>query len=303
MRDHATTATGGVPRTTRRLLSVLTSAVVAAGGLAAGSPAGAATDRFERYVALGDSYAAYGSVSKNYGTPAGCTRARDNYPNQLAASLGLAASFVDVTCGDARTISMTVPEALPGGAVNPPQFDALKPGTDLVTVTIGAKDALSDILVNCAVIAGTDPQGNPCERTYTASGTDPAAAAIDAVRPGIEGVLDGIRERSPHATVVLVGYLSGLPPTTGCWPDVPIARGDVPYAYGLQKRMNAVLGAAAASRGAIFSNPGDVLGHDACQPPGVRWVEPLDPAPDTNATHPNAAGQAYVAALTRSLLR
>ncbi|MFE7563767.1 SGNH/GDSL hydrolase family protein [Kitasatospora sp. NPDC057500] len=292
-----------MPRTTRRLPAALVSAVVAVGGLTAGSPAGAASDRFEHYVALGDSYAAYGTVSKNYGTPAGCNRARDNYPNGLAASLGLAASFVDVTCGDATTVSMTAPEAVPVGEVNPPQFDALRPDTDLVTVTIGGKDALSDIMLSCAVIGSIDPQGDPCRRSYTASGTDPAVAAIDAVRPRIEGVIDGIRERSPGATVVVVGYLSLLPPTTGCWPDVPIARGDVPYVHGLQQRMNAVLGEAAAGRGVLFADPGDVLGHDSCQAQGVRWVEGLTPAPDTNALHPNAAGQAYVAALTGSLLR
>ncbi|WP_380282680.1 SGNH/GDSL hydrolase family protein [Kitasatospora purpeofusca] len=302
MRSHPTAATGGFPRTGRRLPALLASAVVVAGGLVAGTPAAApAASGLGGYVALGDSYAAYGSVSKNYGTPAGCGRARDDYPNGLAAALG-PASFVDVTCGDATTMSMTVPEAVPGG-VNPPQFDALRPETALVTVTIGARDALSDLLRSCAAIAGTDPQGNPCQRAYTASGTDPAVAAIDAMRPSIEAVLDGIHARSPHATVVLVGYLSVLPPTTGCWPEVPIARGDVPYAYGLQQRMNTVLGEAAAGHRAIFANPGEALGHDACRPQGVRWVEGLDPAPDTNALHPNAAGQAYVAALVGALLR
>ncbi|MER5355668.1 SGNH/GDSL hydrolase family protein [Kitasatospora sp. NPDC002551] len=296
MRDQASVASRG----TRRLVAALTTAVMAAGAPVAAGPARAREGGYAGYVALGDSYAAYGSVSKNYGTPAGCGRARDNYPNDLAASLGVA-SFVDVTCGAATTLSMTVPEAVPGG-VNPPQFDALRPDTGLVTVTIGNMDGPNDILRSCAVLAGTDPQGNPCERTYTASGTDLAAAAIDAARPRIEGVLDGVHARSPHATVVLVGYLSALPPTTGCWPDVPIARGDVPYVHGLQKRMNAVLGEAAAGHRAIFGNPGDVLGHDACQPRGVRWVEGFDPAPDTNAMHPNAAGQAAVAALIGALL-
>ncbi|MFF8769449.1 SGNH/GDSL hydrolase family protein [Kitasatospora sp. NPDC015120] len=290
------------PTATRiRLTALLTSALVVAGGPAAGVPATAApVGGYDGYVALGDSYAAYGSVSKSYGTPAGCGRARDDYPNGLATALGLA-GFADVTCGDATTLSMTAPEPVPGG-VNPPQFDALGPDTELVTVTIGAKDAFSDLLAACAAIAGTDPQGNPCQRAYTASGTDLALAAIDATRPKVEGVLDGVHARSPHATVVLVGYLPLLPPTTGCWPDVPIARGDVPYAYGLQKRLNAVLGEAAAGHRAVFGDPGGALGHDACRPPGERWVEPLDPAPDTNATHPNPAGQAHVAALIRSLL-
>ncbi|GAA1386845.1 SGNH/GDSL hydrolase family protein [Kitasatospora putterlickiae] len=294
MRSHPTA-------TTRRLTALLTSAVLATGGLVAAAPATAApVGGYDEYVALGDSYAAYGSISKNYGTPAGCGRARDDYPNGLATALG-PARFVDVTCGGATTLSMTVPEPVPGG-VNPPQFDALRPGTDLVTVTIGTMDRLNDLLVACSVISGTDPQGDPCRRAYTASGTDLAVAAIEATRPGIEGVLDGVHARSPHATVVLVGYFPLLPPTIGCWPDVPVARGDVPYVYGLQKRMNAMLGEAAAGHRALFSDPGDALGHDACQPPGVRWVEPLDPAPDTVATHPNAAGQAYVAALTRALL-
>ncbi|MFC5723091.1 SGNH/GDSL hydrolase family protein [Streptomyces gamaensis] len=287
---------------TRRLLAALTSAIVVAGGLTAAAPTTAwARAGYSRYVALGDSFAAVGTVTKVHGTPAGCGRATDNYPSDLARSLGVA-DFVDVSCAGATTTNMTTPQSVQPLGQNPPQFDALTPDTDLVTVTISGNDVLSPILLTCLQGSLTDPLGNPCQRHYTAGGTDQAAAMINEAAPKVAGVLDGIHQRSPHATVVLVGYLQLAPPTTGCWPLLPIARGDVPYVHGLFRQMNAVLGTVAGGHHTLFSNPGNFTGHDACQQPGVKWTEGLIPTSPSAPLHPNATGQAHVAALTQALL-
>ncbi|GHF40809.1 SGNH/GDSL hydrolase family protein [Streptomyces morookaense] len=290
---------------TRRLLAALTSAIVVVGGLVAAAPAPASADARARgygsYVALGDSFASFGTATKIHGEPAGCGRATDNYPNDLARSLGVA-HFVDASCAGAKTADMASPQRLQPLGENPPQFDALTPDADLVTVTISGNDTLAEILATCLQGSFTNPMGHPCRQHYTAGGTDRAAAMINAVAPKVAGVLDGIHQRSPHATVVLVGYLPLLPPTTGCWPLVPIARGDVPYVHGLWQRMHTMLGAVAGSHNALFSNPGNVLGHDACRPPGAKWTEGLLPTSPSAPLHPNATGQAYVAALTKALL-
>jgi hypothetical protein len=34
------------------------------------------------------------------------------------------------------------------------------------------------------------------------------------------------------------------------------------------------------------------VGHDACQPESVRWIEPVLPGTDAAPVHPNTAGEA-----------
>ncbi len=279
----------------RRLLSLLTSvAAVTTAAVAVAAPA-SATPAIGKYVALGDSYAAVGTLSKIHGQPIGCARATDNYPSDLAARLGVG-TFVDATCGGAKTVHMTQPQSVTGGD-NPPQFDALTADTNLVTVTISGNDiGFSGIVETCAEKSFNNPFGSPCKDYYTAGGTDQLGERIAAAAPKVDAVLDGIHARAPQATVVLVGYLRILPPRWGCWPIVPFAIGDVPYFDGVQHRLNAMLADRAAAGGAVFVNPGDVLGHDVCS--SDKWVEGLIPTSLSVPVHPNAAGQAYVAGLT-----
>jgi hypothetical protein len=44
------------------------------------------------------------------------------------------------------------------------------------------------------------------------------------------------------------------------------------------------------------------IGHDACQPPLIRWVEPVAPAADAAPVHPNRFGmEATAAAVAASM--
>jgi lysophospholipase L1-like esterase len=261
----------------------------------------------EHYVALGDSYAAGPWIPVQRTDPIGCGRSTHNYPTLVAEALGVA-DFTDVSCSGAKTDHMTAPQQGPllGGGTNPPQFDALAPNTDLVTVTIGGNDVgFSDILDTCTRLSSTDPLGNPCERQATAGGTDRYAQRITAAAPKVAGVLEGIRQRSPSATLVLVGYLRFLPPAVGCYPVFPIARGDVPYLDSvLQQQLNAMLAEQASMHDAVFIDSyAHSLGHDACQLPGAKWVEGVVPTSPAYPVHPNARGMQAAATCTLDMLR
>jgi lysophospholipase L1-like esterase len=282
----------------RRLLPLLTTAAAIATATVAISGTASAAP-FGKYVALGDSYAAVGSLDNIHGSPIGCGRATDNYPSGVAASLGVG-EFVDATCGGAQTVHMTQPQSVTGGD-NPAQFDSLTQDTSLVTVTISGNDiGFTDIAKTCAKKSFSNPFGSPCKDHFTEGGTDQLAERINAAAGPVDAVLDGIHERAPQATVVLVGYLRILPPEGGCWPVVPFARGDVPYFDGVEHQLNAMLAAQAGANNATFVNPGDVLGHDVCS--GDKYVEGLIPESLSVPVHPNANGQAYVAGLVAAAL-
>lgn len=235
--------------------------------------------------------------------PIGCQRSTRNYPALLATALS-AGDVIDVSCSGARTDNMTVAQPVPLG-INPPQFDALRPDTDLVTLSIGGNDiGFSDIFQTCARLGATNPFSNPCERRATAGGTDIYAQRIATAAPKVAEVLKAIRERSPRATVLLVGYLRILPPAVGCYPVFPIARGDVPYLDSVQQRLTAMLADQAGDHGAVFVDTyAASLGHDACQLPGIKLVEGTVPTSPAAPVHPNALGMDAVADVVLDTLR
>lgn len=286
----------------RRVVVVVCAAVAALVGVTVGQTQAGAASGFQRYVALGDSYASGPLIPNQSLDPAGCGRSDHNYAGDLTRSLGIP-TLVDVTCGGADTSDMTAAQSVPLGGTNQPQFDALTPDTDLVTITIGGNDiGFTSILETCAEESFTNPFGNPCQSHFTAGGTDQLAAAVSAAAPKVAATLAGIRQRAPQATVVVVGYLRILPPSGGCWPTVPIAAGDVAYLDGVEHELNAMLGAQAAAAGDVFVDPGETTGHDACQPESARWVEGIVPTNLAFPAHPNAAGMTEVASLLQTAL-
>jgi lysophospholipase L1-like esterase len=181
---------------------------------------------------------------------------------------------------------------------NPPQFDSLDAGTQLVTLGIGGNDiGFSDIAEGCASLT---PTGHPCRDRYVVNGRDELADRIDATAPKVGAVLDGIRQRAPRARVFVVPYLRILPESgPGCWPLLPMTPDDVPYLRAVEKKLNAMLAAQAEAHGAGFVDAYTAgIGHDACQLPGVRWVEPAVPASPAAPVHPNLFGmQGYASAV------
>jgi hypothetical protein len=52
-----------------------------------------------------------------------------------------------------------------------------------------------------------------------------------------------------------------------------------------------MLRAEALAHGAVYVNTyAPSIGHDACQPPLIRWVEPVVPADGAAPIHPNIRG-------------
>ncbi|WP_433543858.1 SGNH/GDSL hydrolase family protein (plasmid) [Streptomyces sp. CA-294286] len=273
-------------RRARSGLAALGAAAVLVGGATA--PAGATPA--ERYVALGDSYTSAPGVPVQ--VDADCGRSNNNYPSITARRLPVAA-FRDVSCGGATTVEMWRAQG-----TNPPQLDALTKHTTLVTLQIGGNDiGFGEIIGTCARLSYTDPTGAPCTAHYTAGGTDVLARRIAAAAPRVHKVIRAIHQRAPRAKVYLLGYPAIAPDKgTGCWPSLPTAAGDVAYSRATAKRLNGMLRIVATlSRATYVDTYKPSVGHDACQSPADRWVEPLVPASPAAPFHPNAAGEKAMA--------
>ncbi|SDF94133.1 Lysophospholipase L1 [Lentzea fradiae] len=254
------------------------------------APHASAAPNYRNYVSLGDSFVSGPFIPHQRLDPLSCFKSTQNYPSVLAGKLGIA-NFTDISCGGAQTKDMAgVQSGVPGQSVA--QFSALKADTDLVTISIGGNDiGFSDIILTCAGKSVLDPLGAPCKANYG----DSLAQRVAATAPKVAAVLAGIKQRSPNAKIVVVGYLRILPPSGGCWPVVPISRGDVPYLDGVERQLNAMLAAQAQAAGATFVNPYDIsLGRDTCAAPWDKWVEGIIPTSLAFPVHPNAKGMAAV---------
>lgn len=261
----------------RALLAVLISMLVLA------PPALAARE----YVSLGDSYTA-GPLIPLQIPPFGCLKSNNNYPHLTARQLGL--PLKDPSCSGAETEDMENPQNVDPDGPNPPQFDSLGKQTRIVTLQIGGNDiGFSSIARDCT---STSPEGTPCQDRYVHDGRDEISERIQATAPLVAAVLQGIHARSPKARVLVVNYAAILPDEgPGCWPQIPITEGDVPYVRAKQKELNAMLATQAAANGAeLIDWYTASIGHDACQPPVIRWVEPAVPVNAAAPLHPNLGG-------------
>ena len=264
--------------------------------LALVSPAGASS---LAYVALGDSYsAASGTFPPDLTAPPECARSTVNYPHDIAARIG--AQLTDVTCGAAETKDYFSSQ-YPGVA---PQLDALQPDTQLVTMTIGGNDSgvFINVLSDCGAAGlSTLGQGSPCQDRYGSSFAD---TINSTTYPALVNALNAVRAKAPAARVAILGYPWIMPATGGCFPIMPVATGDVPYVRGIQATLNDAVRRAAAATGASYVDFSTVSeGHDACQPIGVRWIEPAVAGTNPVIVHPNALGEAQMAAQTMADLQ
>lgn len=252
---------------------------------------------FPVYAALGDSYAAGPLIPVQTGQPVGCLRSDRNYPALVAHRLEVSVVH-DASCSGATTDDLSAAQPT-GIGENSPQLDVLGPQTALVTMTMGGNDiGFVSIVTECARRSPTEPLGAACRDYYTAGGTDRLAQRIADTAPKIETALRDISERAPHARVALVGYPAILPDTgPGCFPIVPFSPGDVAYLRGVEKELNAMLAAQAASAGVTYVDTyTPTIGHDVCTLPGTKWIEGLVPTAPAAPVHPNALGEAAMAA-------
>jgi lysophospholipase L1-like esterase len=254
-------------------------------------------------VALGDSYTAGALLPINTGAkPAGCLRSAKAYPALVANALG--APLTDAACASAGVKNMTAAQPTYLGT-NPPQLSALAPDDRMVLLTLSGDDmGFLNVVKECVALSFTQPWGSPCAAHYTKGGTDQLAAGVAAEGPKMSQVLTEIAVRAPRARIVVVGYPDVFPQSGGCWPAVPITNGDVAYLRGLEVKANAMLAATARAAGATFVNTyAPTMGHDFCQPESVRDVEGLVPGSLALPFHPNARGQAAMAAAVLATIK
>jgi lysophospholipase L1-like esterase len=272
-----------------------------AGALTSASAANAADVSGGTYVALGDSYTSGPLIPVQSGGL--CLRSSENYASLTAADLGY--PLVDASCAGSTTANMAQDQTDLGIEINAPELDSLTSGTSLVTLGIGGNDiGFLDIIETCAEESLADPFGDPCTEHYTTGGTDQLLAAIEATGPKVAAVLQAIHQRSPHAAVYVVGYPDILPEDgDGCWPIVPIAYGDVAYLRQTETELNAMLAGEADANGATYVDTyTPTIGHDVCQPIGVKWIEGLVPTSPAAPFHPNALGEAAMAKALESAI-
>ncbi len=291
------------------VMTVVASSCAVLGPLAAGPSRPVRADGV-RYVALGDSYTSGPLLPEMSGDPIDCGRSSVNYPSLVARALEVD-TFVDASCGSAKTTHMTEVQDAALGSEAPPQFDALTPDTDVVTVGIGGNDVgFSGSVLGCVnllpIPVGDAPWGRPCINKRIVDGVDEMSVKIAQTRPKIDAVLRGIRERAPDAAVFLVGYPVTLPTTgDGCWPTVPLLGVDVHYLREKYLEMNRMLAdAARAADGVTYVDVyASSIGHDVCQGYGVAWINTINIDPAGLPLHPNYLSHRNTAADVTAAIR
>ena len=266
-------------------------------GSVAGSLGSLAGPAYVEYVALGDSYAAFGDQSTpadGDGPSAQCARSLTNYPHVLDANPAVG-ELTDATCGGAVTKDIFRMQH-PGVA---PQIEALEPGTDLVTLSIGGNDVGFGALVGCITRQGPFaplPPTAKCEDEVGAS-TTAAIGRVYGEDGAVDGIYDAIATASPDAEVIATQYLP-LMPAEGitCELVAQLNPADVQWARELTAEINNAVDAAARRNGHVSVLPTDDVDRSVCAPADERWTDFLGGAP-TNAApfHPTALGQRAMA--------
>jgi hypothetical protein len=171
-------------------------------------------------------------------------------------------------------------------------------------MTIGGNDSgvfISTILSCGAAGLSTLGQGSPCKDRYGSSFEDTIRTTT---YPSLVTALRAVRAKAPRAKVGILGYPWIMPAAGGCFDKMPVAQGDVPYVRGIQATLNDAVRRAAAATGVTYVDLGTASnGHDACQPIGVRWVEPVLQGTNAVIVHPNALGESQMAAQAMAVLR
>lgn len=257
----------------------------------------AATPEPTTYVALGDSYAALGSVDASTTGPEICQRSADNYPALLLQDPGLEGR--DVTCSGAVTADILAPlETAPEIAPVPAQADALHEGVGAVTLSIGGNDIGFGGIVNCFITAIRTNQPSGCAPALQ----ETTAAQLAELPARLDLVHGEIAERAPRATVLVTGYIPLVAPGDDCVEIAALSEADRRWIVELTEQLNGTVAAAAERHGAAMVLPEEVSGHSGCAALPERWVDFFGLETGAYPMHPTAVGQEAMAAAVREEL-
>ena len=248
---------------------------------------------YTRYVSLGDSYTAAPFVPVN-DIAGGCYRSTNNYPAQVARSLGVR-EHVDRSCSGARTLDLTASQRTARGTRVPPQLDALTPQTDLVTLGIGANN--HRLYARLATVCRTSTTGCPLDDQRVLF-----SQILDRLRPALVATLTEVQQRSPRARVVLVGYPRLLPPDGDCARLPRMRPQDRATFRDVNLRLVEEMADAAADAGVEYADFYSASrGHDICS--SRPWVQGrVGDGRVAAALHPTPAGQDALADLLAQML-
>jgi lysophospholipase L1-like esterase len=285
-----------------RLLALVLAATVPAVAHAKPLPAGA------RYVALGSSFAS-GSGIPPYepSAPARCQRSTQNYAHQLARKRKL--NLVDVSCGGATTAHILGP-----WNELPPQVDALRSDTALVTITIGGNDLgyIGGLIAgSCGGSTVSGATAQPLCQMIAAgrrSGASMPTATEEGwqkVETALTNIAQEIRRRSPRARIVFVDYLTVLPDAALCQ-QTPLSQQAAATGRATAARLARLTADVAQRNGAEVLRASELSrsAHSACA--ATPWMAGFIPPAGTRSFapyHPNLAGMTGVADALDRLLR
>ncbi len=198
--------------------------------------------------------------------------------------------FTDVSCGGATIDDFAGRQGAFVNGEAAPQFDALNPTVDVVTIGIGGNDVgFVSLALDCMRFTPQPLGEPPCTPEYKHGNVDKIEQRITATATELATALDEVHRRAPNAAVLLIGYPTALPDdAVACWPYLPILQEDMPYLVEKYKHMNAMLQNVAAAKGATYVDlytPS--IGHDACKPPGLAWINGGVLVPPSFPAHPN----------------
>ncbi len=264
--------------------------VAALGVLGAALPAAAgANQKSMSYVAMGDSYTAGPGILPVVPTaPPECGQSEANYPHLVAAALNL--SLTDVSCSGAKTENFTVAQ-FPN---QPPQFNALSPSTEIVTIGMGGNDnnLFGTLVEKCTLLDfGKPNEGAPCREAEEGFVTE----TFQKTKGPQEEALREVHKLAPRAKVYVVAYPEITPINGYCPTAIPWTTEDLRwFHFQVQARGNANLALEALKNNAIYTETFiQSFGHNACEEVGKRWIEPLFGSLTHVAVHPNALGQEH----------
>jgi lysophospholipase L1-like esterase len=271
----------------RRLLARLVTTLVALAGLltVGALPAGAETVGIGQYVALGDSYAA-GQGGGEESRP--CLQSPNGYPALLDAEKKIHLR-ANAACTGATTEN-----------VADQQLSALKQGTRLVTLTVGAADlGLSRVLADCTAVP---PTPDLCQAAILAAlAFLPATCGAESeLGNRLEDLYAAVAAAAPNALIVVTGY-----PYLFEQPDPSDPNADIiTQINAATALLNCAIEKAVADAQDADINIVYVDVTDDFAEHGIGSAEPFINLPGSGigAFHPNAAGyEAYAAAISAEI--
>ncbi|MFD8735666.1 SGNH/GDSL hydrolase family protein [Streptomyces sp. NPDC059618] len=265
------------------------------------------------WVALGDSYTAgvIPAAGDTFEVPRdGCERTDRSYPQVIDRDLGGLIELTNVSCGAATIEDVTfraqepIGRNVPGLSEDPdypfppvpPQSEAVKSGTDVITVGVGGNTlGFDEILRKCLELgSGSGGVGTPCKDELAAG----IPARLAKVSKDYDAMLTTLHEKGPHAKILTIGYPTIIPKDASkCRYNDPhqflsITRGDLDWLrQDVLEPLNEVIKESTGTQdAATFVDLYDSSEkHSVCD--AGKWVEGILDSDNRPAlVHPNAEG-------------